>query len=159
MLKTILSITGKPGLFKIVSNGKNMLLVEDITTHKRFPAHARDKIVSLGDISMYTDADDVPLGEIFEKAKTLYDGKPVDLKAIIKAGALRDEFAKVLPDFDRERVYDGDIKKFFSWYNLLLAAGLTDFLPAPAEDTPAEDPPAADPPADAAAEEEKAPEA
>ena len=59
MLKTILSITGRPGLFKIVTNGKNMLLVEDLCTKRRFPAHSRDKIVSLGDIAMYTDADEV----------------------------------------------------------------------------------------------------
>lgn len=118
MLKTILSITGKPGLFKIISNGRNMLLVEDIISHKRFPAHSRDKIVSLGDISMYTSGDDVPLPEIFENAKKVYDGNQVDVKAMQKEGTLREEFAKVLPDFDRDRVYDGDIRKFFTWYNL-----------------------------------------
>lgn len=128
MLKTILSITGKPGLFKIITNGKNMLLVEDIISHKRFPAHGRDKIVSLGDISMYTEGEDKPLGEIFEHAKEIYDGKPVDVKALIAAGNLRDEFSKVLPDWDEDRVYDGDIKKFFTWYNLLLQAGITDFV-------------------------------
>lgn len=134
MLKTILSITGKPGLFKIVTNGKNMLLVEDLISGKRYPAHSRDKIVSLGDISMYTDSDDLPLSEILEAARKLYDGKPVDLKALIAAGSLRDEFAKVLPTYDRERVYEGDIKKFFSWYNLLLQAGFTTFVDTPAEE-------------------------
>jgi len=127
MLKTILSITGKPGLFKIVTNGKNMLLVEDLISCKRFPAHSRDKIVSLGDISMYTAADDVPLADVFDAAFTLYEGKPVDVKALLAAGSLRDEFAKVLPEYDRDRVYDGDIKKFFTWYNLLLQAGFTKF--------------------------------
>lgn len=127
MLKTILSITGKPGLFKIVTNGKNMLLVEDLISGKRFPAHSRDKIVSLGDISMYTYADDVPLADVLDAACTLYGGKPVDVKALLAAGSLRDEFAKVLPEYDRDRVYDGDIKKFFTWYNLLLQAGFTKF--------------------------------
>lgn len=134
MLKTILSITGKPGLFKIISNGRNMLLVEDIISHKRFPAHSRDKIVSLGDISMYTSGDDVPLPEIFENAKKVYDGNQVDVKAMQKEGTLREEFTKVLPDFDRDRVYDGDIRKFFTWYNLLLQAGITTFT-APKEET------------------------
>lgn len=138
MLKTILSITGKPGLFKIISNGRNMLVVEDIISHKRFPAHGRDKIVSLGDISMYTSGDDVPLPEIFESAMKVYEGKPVDVKAMQAAGTLRDEFAKVLPDFDRDRVYDGDIRKFFTWYNLLLQAGITEFT-APKEDKGAEE--------------------
>ncbi len=139
MLKTILSITGKPGLFKIITNGKNMLLVEDIISHKRFPAHSRDKIVSLGDISMYTEGEDVPLPEIFENARKLYDGKPVDVKALQADGNLRDEFARVLPDFDRDRVYDGDIRKFFSWYNLLLQAGITEFVAK--EETPGEEAP------------------
>lgn len=127
MLKTILSITGRPGLFKIVTNGKNMLLVEDLKTKKRIPAHSRDKIVSLGDISMYTDADEVPLSDVLQQARDLYGGKPVEVAALVKEGTLREEFAKVLPEFDRERVYDNDIKKFFSWYNLLLEAGFTSF--------------------------------
>lgn len=130
MLKTILSITGKPGLFKIVTNGKNMLLVEDIISGKRYPAHGRDKIVSLGDISMYTDEEDVPLADVLENANNLYGGKQMDLKAVQAAGQLREEFAKVLPDFDRDRVYDGDIRKFFSWYNLLIQAGFTTFKEA-----------------------------
>lgn len=136
MLKQIISITGKPGLFKIISNGKNMLLVEDIISGKRYPAQGRDKIVSLGDISMYTETEDVPLGEIMESAKKIYDAKPVDIKAMQAAGTLRDEFAKVLPEYDRDRVYDGDIRKFFTWYNLLLQAGLTDFTTP--EETPEE---------------------
>lgn len=134
MLKTILSITGKPGLFKIVTNGKNMLLVEDIISGKRYPAHGRDKIVSLGDIAMYTDSEEVPLADVFENAGKTYDFKPVDIKAMQAQGIMRDEFAKVLPDFDRDRVYDGDIRKFFSWYNLLLQAGFTTFKATEAED-------------------------
>lgn len=129
-LKTILAITGRPGLFKIVTNGKNMLLVEDLISGKRFPAHSREKIVSLGDIAMYTDAEEIPLPEVFENARKLYDGAKVDLKGLIAAGNLRDEFGKVLPNFDRDRVYDNDIKKFFSWYNLLLDAGFTSFVEA-----------------------------
>lgn len=134
MLKTILSITGKPGLFKIVTNGKNMLLVEDIISGKRYPAHGRDKIVSLGDIAMYTDSEEVPLADVFENAGKTYDFKPVDIKAMQAQGIMRDEFAKVLPDFDRDRVYDGDIRKFFSWYNLLLQAGFTTFKATETED-------------------------
>lgn len=128
MLKTILSITGKPGLFKIVTNGKNMLLVEDLISGKRYPAHSRDKIVSLGDIAMYTDEDDVPLSQVLENARKLYDGKSVDVKALQAGNELREEFGKVLPTYDRDRVYDGDIRKFFTWYNLLMQAGFTTFV-------------------------------
>lgn len=128
MLKQIISITGKPGLFRIISNGKNLLIVEDLLSKKRFPASGRDKLVGLGDISMYTTGEDMPLPEIMEKARVLYDGKPVDYKALEKQGALRDEFARVLPDFDSDRVYNGDIRKFFQWYNLLLQAGFDTFI-------------------------------
>ena len=83
---------------------------------------------------MYTSGDDVPLPEIFENAKKVYDGNQVDVKAMQKEGTLREECAKVLPDFDRDRVYDGDIRKFFTWYNLLLQAGITTFT-APKEET------------------------
>lgn len=130
MLKKILSITGRPGLFRIVANTPKMLLVEDIITGKRMPASARDKVVSLGDISMYTDADEVPLAQVLENARKLYDGKLADIQAIKEADSWADEFGRVLPDFDRDRVYTSDIRKFFNWYNLLVGAGLTEFLQA-----------------------------
>ena len=68
MLKRILSISGKPGLFRLVSQGKNMLIVENIATGRRTPAYASDKVVSLGDISIYTTNDsDIPLADVLEK--------------------------------------------------------------------------------------------
>lgn len=127
MLREILAITGKPGLFKIVSQGNNMLVVEDLQTKKRFPAYTRDKVVSLGDISMYTDSGDKPLGEILDLVFAHNEGKAIDVKSLIKEGKLREEFEAILPDFDKERVYDNDIKKLFTWYNLLTASGMTKF--------------------------------
>lgn len=127
MLKQILAITGKPGLFKIISHGARSLVVEDITTKRRFPASSRDKVVSLGDIAMYTESGDTPLGEILDKVYAHYDGKTVDVKDFVKNGRLRDEFEAVVADYDRDRVYDNDIKKLFTWYNLLLEAGYTKF--------------------------------
>ncbi len=126
MLKRILSISGKPGLYRLVSQGKNMLIVESLSTGKRTPAYARDKVVSLGDISIYTTADDVPLTEVLEKVKEATNGQPVDTKAMDDS-VLRDYFKTILPDYDEERVYTTDIKKLFSWYNQLIAAGVTDF--------------------------------
>lgn len=69
MLKTILAISGKSGLYKLVSQGKNMLIVESLVDKKRFPAYGNEKIISLGDIAMYTDSDDVPLREVFASMK------------------------------------------------------------------------------------------
>ena len=128
MLKTILSISGKPGLYKLVSRGKNVLIVESLIDQKRTPAYGKEKIVSLGDIAMYTDADDVPLREILASMKKKENGAAVALD-IKKASPeeLRAYMAAVLPNFDRDRVHVSDIKKLISWYNLLMANGLTDF--------------------------------
>lgn len=127
MLRTILSITGKPGLFKIISQGNRMLVVEDMLTKKRMPVHARDKVVSLGDIAMYTEGEDKPLGEILDLVYENMKGQPIDVKALNNDG-LRGKFAEILPDFDRERVYPSDIKKLFTWYNILIGAGFTEFV-------------------------------
>lgn len=127
MLKTILSIAGRPGLFKLVNQGKNMLIVESVQTGKRTPAYAHDKVISLGDISIYTIENDVPLTEVFASIKEKNNGAQVDVKAIGDDSKLRAYFKEILPDFDEDRVYTNDIKKVFSWYNQLVAAGLDDF--------------------------------
>lgn len=134
MLKTILSISGKPGLYKLISQGKNMLIVESLADKKRIPAYGKEKIVSLGDIAMYTDADDVPLREILASIQKKENGAAVALD-IKKASPdeLREYMAAILPNFDRDRVHVSDIKKLISWYNLLVANGLTDFEDADAE--------------------------
>lgn len=128
MLKTILSISGKPGLYKLVSRGKNMLIVESIADKKRLPAYGNEKIISLGDIAMYTDGDDVPLQQVLLAMKTKENGAVVTLD-IKKASAneLGAYLAEVLPNYDRDRVHVSDIKKLITWYNLLVNAGLTDF--------------------------------
>lgn len=127
MLKTVLSISGRPGLYRLVNRGKNMLIVESISTKKRTPAYANDKVISLGDISIYTETDDVPLTDVLEAVKEKNGGQPVDIKAIGDDAAVREYFAEILPDFDRERVYTSDIKKLLTWYNLLLEGGITEF--------------------------------
>lgn len=128
MLKRILSISGKPGLFRLVSQGKNMLIVENIATGRRTPAYASDKVVSLGDISIYTTNDsDIPLADVLEKVKEANDGKEIDVKAIGNDAAVRAYFQTILPEYDEERVYTTDIRKLFSWYNQLVAAGVTEF--------------------------------
>lgn len=139
MLKTILSISGRPGLFRLVNRGKGMLIVEELATGKRIPAYARDKVISLGDISIYTDEGDTPLGLVLDAVKAKADGKAVDIKALGKDDQIREYFAEILPTFDRERVYTTDIKKLLSWYNLLIAAGITEFTPADSEETTAEE--------------------
>ena len=140
MLKNILSITGKPGLYKLVSQGNNMLIVESLLDGKRMPTYARDKIVSLGEISMYTMGEDIALSDVLTNL-----GKKEELKAVSfdpkKAdnNQLHTFFAEVLPDYDRDRVYPSDIRKLIQWYNILVGAGITDFSVEEAEEVAVEE--------------------
>ena len=129
MQQTILSIAGKPGLYKLVSRGRANLIVETLDeAHKRMPAFATDRVTSLADIAIYTDADDVPLMTILASLRDKEQGKEVSLNyKKVSSKELREYFAGILPDFDRERVHDSDIKKLLQWYNILIKNGITDF--------------------------------
>lgn len=128
MLKNILAITGKPGLYKVISHAPNMIIVESLTDGKRMPAYSRDKIVALADVSMFTVADDVPLSEVLTKVGEKEGLKiaPIDAKKA-ENDQLREWFGAVLTNFDRDRVYPSDIRKLITWYNILIQAGITDF--------------------------------
>jgi len=130
-LSKILSISGKSGLFQVVSQLKNAVLVESIIDKKRFPAFAHEKISSLEEIAVFTATEDKPLKEIL---KTIYDkqeGKAApDAKSDNKI--LQTFFLEVVPDYDPDRVYISDIRKIISWYNLLVEHQLLDF-PEPEE--------------------------
>jgi len=129
MLKTILSISGKPGLYKLISQGKNMLIVESISEDKkRIPAYGNEKVISLADIAMYTNDSEVPLKEVLASVLKKENGELASIDAKKSTGdQLRTYFAEILPDFDRDRVYVTDIKKLISWYNILVTNGITDF--------------------------------
>ena len=129
MIRKIVSIAGKPGLYKLVSQGRNMLIVEALATGRRTPAYAHDKVISLADVAIYTTEEDMPLGQVLEKVKEATNGQPVDVKSYADAD-LRNYFATILPNFDQDRVYTPDIRKLFSWYNILIASGITEFVPA-----------------------------
>lgn len=128
MLKNILAITGKPGLYKLVNHGNNMLIVESLVDGKRMPTYARDKIVSLADVSMFTMDEDLPLSEVLTRVGKKEGLKPVAMD-VKKADneALRAYFGEVVENFDRDRVYPSDIRKLITWYNVLVEAGITDF--------------------------------
>ena len=130
MLKNILAITGKPGLYRLVNRGTNMLIVESLLDGKRMPTYARDKIISLADVSMYTNGDDIELWKVLEAASKKEDGKPcaIDAKKADNKVVLA-WFDEVLPDWDRDRVYPTDVRKLISWYNILINAGITTFAP------------------------------
>ena len=131
MIRKILAISGKPGLYKLISRGNKSLIVETVDEQKkRIPAFGADRVVSLGDISIYTNDDsEVPLATVFESIKTNYGEKPLDLSP---KKASQEEiiafFTKVLPNYDTDRVRVSDMRKVLSWYNILTADGYTEFV-------------------------------
>ena len=127
MLKKILSISGKPGLYRLISYGKGIIIVENVTDNKRMPAYTRDKIIALGDIAIYTDDTEVPLADVLTTIAEKYNSQVLDTKLYKSAAQLKQFFEEVLPNYDHDRVYNTDIKKIISWYNTLISAGITDF--------------------------------
>ena len=127
MLKKILSISGRPGLYKLISYGKNMLLVEGLIDKKRFPVHSRERVMSLGDISIFTTSEDLPLSQVLENVGKKFENKVIDIKAYASPEQLHEFMGSVLENWDSERVHNSDIKKIISWYNVLIGAGITDF--------------------------------
>lgn len=117
-LTGIISISGRPGLFKVITQGKNSIIVESLTENKRFPAYASDKISALDDISIYTHEGDKPLKDIFFDIYKKQDkGAAPSHKEDITT--LQAFLVDILPNYDEERVYPSDIKKLFQWYNIL----------------------------------------
>ena len=122
MLKTILSISGKPGLFRLVSRGKNMLIVESLADHRKVPAYAKDKVISLGDIAIYTNETEVPLHEVLTNVKNKENGA---VSSLNPSKATSEEL----------RAYMAEV---LSWYNLLINAGVTEFTPIEIKAQPVE---------------------
>ncbi len=121
-LSSIISISGRPGLYKVVAQGKNSIIVESLTDKKRFPAYATDRISALDDISIYTHDGDKPLKEILTKMYAKQDGKEVPSHKE-DISVLQTYILEIVPDYDDERVYPSDIKKLMQWYNMLLKSG------------------------------------
>lgn len=129
MQKTILAISGKPGLYKLVSRAKMSLIVEALDgSHKRMPAFASDRVTSLADIAMYTDEEDQPLMNVMIALRDIEEGKKSSLNwRKASATELQEYTAKFFPNFDRDRVHNSDIKKLIQWYDILVDAGITNF--------------------------------
>lgn len=127
MLKKILSISGRPGLYKLISYGKNMLLVEGLNDNRRFPVHSRERVMSLGDISIFTTGEDIALSQVFENVGKKFENKAIDAKSYSTPDQLHKFMGSVLENWDADRVHNSDIKKIISWYNILIGAGITEF--------------------------------
>lgn len=138
MFERILTISGKPGLYRLISSGRNMFIVEMVdASKKRMPVYNSDSVVMLDDIAIYTDTEEVPLRNVFAK---IYEKEAAVLPFDIKSATpeeLVEYFEGIMPDYDRERVYLTHIKKMFAWYNLLVSNGIVEF--AVEEETAAEE--------------------
>ena len=129
MLEKILAISGKPGLYKLVSRGNRSLIVESLDAlKKRMPVFGADKVISLADIAMYTDEEEVPLRRVLKNILEKEGGKKtsLDYKKASKE-ELAAFMADALPNYDRDRVYPTDMKKLAQWYNILVENDITDF--------------------------------
>jgi len=125
-LKDIMSISGKPGLYKNIAQSKSGVIVESLTDGKRFQVFASDKISALGEISIYTTGEDMALREVFRLIKEKYQDTPAPGN---KAGdkEILQFFEGIVPDYDKERFYVSHMRKLVGWYNILLEKGITDF--------------------------------
>jgi len=135
MLKGILSISGQSGLFKLVAESKNTIIVESLENQKRIPVYSSAKVSALEDIAIYTYEGDIPLKDIFKSISDKEEGGEA-LSPKASANELKAYFEEVVPEFDKDRVYISDIKKVLTWYNSLQAKEMLDF--SEPEDEPEE---------------------
>lgn len=126
MLEKILSIAGKPGLYKMINNTANAIIVESLIDGKRFPAYSSSKIISLKDISIYTEDEDMPLKEVLKRMYEKENGAPVFSHKEPTEKILA-YFEEVVPEYDKDKVYVSDMRKIIQWYNLLAEKKMLDF--------------------------------
>lgn len=126
-LRTVLSVSGKPGLFKLIAHQKNGVVVESLLDGKRTAISANANVSSLGDIAIYTYEEEVPLRDVFKAMAEVTEGKEA-LSHKSSKDQLEDFFGEVLPKFDQERVYASDIKKVVQWFNILVKNDLLSIL-------------------------------
>ncbi len=125
-LKDILAISGQPGLYKFVAQSMRGVIVESLIDGKRMNAAATSRVSALTEISMFTEGEDIALADVFTNIWNYTEGKQA-ISHKESADKIKEEFAKVLPEYDRERVHVSDMKKCFAWYNILVEAGFTEF--------------------------------
>lgn len=118
-LREILSIGGKPGLYKMMKQTGNGMIVESLDDQRRFPVFAHDQISSLEEISIYTDTEDMPLRDVLKKMAEKHENGPSLNPKKASAKELKEYFLEVIPEYDEDRVYVSHIKKIIAWYNAL----------------------------------------
>ena len=123
-LKEILAISGQPGLYKMVKHAKNSIIVESLVTGKRMPAYSSHKISALEDIAIFTEGEDILLGEVFHRIYNKTEGNPPPVSHKASANEIKQYFEEILPEYDKDRVYVSDMKRVIQWYNILQNADM-----------------------------------
>jgi hypothetical protein len=133
-IKDFIAITGQPGLYKLISQGKSILIAENLETGQRIPVHPSAHVSSMEEIAVFTDTEDKPLKEVFFEIYQKEEGKTIMDPKKSTNDEIKNYFATVLPGYDRDKVYVSDMKKIFYWYNILITLGKVDWtMPDPAE--------------------------
>jgi len=138
MLSTILSVTGRPGLYKLISTNKTFSIVESLADGKRMPVNVQEKMITLSDVSIYTETGDSPLREVLQKMKEKENGARIALGSKSSGNEVFAYMKEILPDYDTERVYASDVKKLISWYNILIESNIDLTEEEPQEEKPEE---------------------
>lgn len=136
-LDKILSIAGKPGLYKLLTQTRTGFVGESLLDGKRVTVGMRNNVSVLSEIAIYTLQEEVPLREVFSKIKEKENGQKTSVSHKAEKIALEEYFFEILPNYDEDRVYASDIKKIIQWYNLLLDNKITDFTEAKEEEATA----------------------
>lgn len=137
-LTKILAVSGRPGLYRLVSQASRGIIAEAITDGKKVTIFSTERISTLGEISIFTVENDVPLKEVFRTIFEKLEGKPA-ISHKSSANELRKFMEEMLPNYDEDRVYNSDIQKLINWYNLLVDKGLIDLEPDAEEESAKEE--------------------
>ncbi|MFC4219618.1 DUF5606 family protein [Flagellimonas marina] len=127
-LDKILSIGGKPGLYKLLTQTRSGFVGESLLDGKRVTVGMRSNVSVLSEIAIYTLEEEVPLREVFQKIKEKEDGKKTSISHKAEKIELEEYFFEILPNYDEDRVYGSDIKKIIQWYNILIDNNISDFV-------------------------------
>lgn len=138
-LDKILSISGKPGLFKIITQTRGGFVAESLIDKKKITVNMQSNVSVLSEIAIYTLNEELPLRDVFKKIKEKENGQPTSISHKDSKDVLEEYFFEVLPDYDEDRVYPSDIKKVLQWYNLLQAQDLLDFIEGNSKDSKSEE--------------------
>lgn len=134
ILTGVLSISGKPGLFKTISQGGTKLIAESLTDGKRNIVHSSSQVISLADVSIYGEEEEMPLEDIFKTMLKIENKQKTSVSPKDSNADLNEYFGDIFPDYDKDRVYPSDIKKVIRWYNLLLEKDMLNFEEAPSQE-------------------------